>query len=77
MTIRNPDCICDGRTPWCAPCVVSLAFQMRVLHWDTLTTAMLKRRLGRSINGREAAILVEASKRIATPKNSRDGRYVD
>ena len=65
----NPDCICDGRTPWCAVCKVSIAFQMRLLHPDSLSPAMLKRRMGASVNGREAALLVEATKRMPIPRN--------
>ena len=75
--VRNPDCICDGRAPWCASCVVAVAFQMRIEHRDTLSPSMLKRRMGRSITGREAALLVEATKGIRLPPNGNGSRYVE
>ena len=56
------DCICDGKVPWCAPCVVSAAARMRRDHPDTLSVSMLKRRIPR-LSGRVAAVLLEATKR--------------
>ncbi len=69
MTTR-PDCICDGRTPWCAVCVVSFTAMMAFDHPDTLSPSMLKRRLGRSITGREASLLIEFAKRLPTPSRA-------
>ena len=69
--ITSPDCTCDGLAPWCAVCLVGVAFLMRHEHWDSLSPAMLRRRIPK-LRGREAAILVEATKRIAR----RNGRSV-
>jgi len=57
------DCICDGRWPYCPVCLISLAIRLRFAHPDSLSVSMLKRRIPR-LSGREAAILVEATKRI-------------
>jgi len=57
----NPDCYCDGRLPWCPPCVVLVTMEMRRDHPDSLSVSMLKRRIPR-ITGHEAALLVEASR---------------
>lgn len=62
--VRHIDCTCDGIPPLCAPCLVTLAFVLRRDHPDSLSVSMLKRRIPR-LGGREAAILLEASKRIA------------
>ena len=75
--MTNPDCICDRKVPLCASCAVAIAHMMRVDHPDSLSVSMLKRRLGRSITGREAALLVEATRRMAIPRNGRNGRYVE
>lgn len=55
------DCTCDGRYPYCAPCVLAHAITMRIAHPATLSVGMLKRRLPQ-LTGREAAIVLEASK---------------
>lgn len=55
------DCICDGHFPLCAVCLLKTACALRLQHPATLSVAMLKRRVG-DITGREAAILLEASK---------------
>lgn len=67
--ILPPDCTCDGKTPWCPVCLVRAAITMRSHHPGTLSISMLKRRVPR-ITGREAALLLEATKYIP----SRDGR---
>lgn len=59
--IRPLDCICDGRGRTCAVCLVLSACSLRVDHPDSLSIGMLKRRIP-GISGREAAILLEASK---------------
>lgn len=59
----KPDCTCDGIAPYCAPCLVSLAVVMRRDHPDSLSVSMLKRRIPR-LGGREAAILLEATRRL-------------
>lgn len=61
--IRLIDCTCDGLAPYCPPCLVSLAFALRRDHPDSLSVSMLKRRIPR-LTGREAALLLEASRRI-------------
>ncbi|KKN46050.1 hypothetical protein LCGC14_0676690 [marine sediment metagenome] len=68
----TPDCICDGKAPWCSVCLVSVAFRMRNEHPDTLSVSMLKRRIPR-LTGREAAILLEATQRLPARRN---GGYV-
>lgn len=79
------DCFCDGAVPWCPPCVVSAATVLRHEHLETLSVSMLKRRIP-NITGHEAALLVEATKRMLTDSVShkarrngrRDGRrYVE
>jgi len=55
------DCVCDGLFPLCAVCLVRSACALRLAHPQTLSVAILKRRVG-DITGREAAILLEASK---------------
>jgi hypothetical protein len=62
--IRSLDCECDGIPPLCPVCLVRMAVTMRRQHPDTLSVSMLKRRVPR-LSGREAAILVEATRRIA------------
>ena len=57
------DCICDRKVPYCAVCMVALAYHLRLEHPDTLSVSILKRRIPR-LSGREAAILVEATKRL-------------
>jgi len=57
------DCICDGKVPFCAVCLVGIAVSLRVQHPDSLSVGLLKRRIPR-LSGREAAILVEATKRL-------------
>ena len=61
--IRLIDCTCDGLAPYCPPCLVTIAFSLRRDHPDSLSVSMLKRRIPR-LGGREAAILLEASRRI-------------
>ena len=61
--IRLIDCTCDGVAPLCPPCVVTIAVVMRRDHPDSLSVSMLKRRIPR-LGGREAAILLEATKRM-------------
>lgn len=56
------NCTCDGVAPWCAVCAVQMAMRLRYEHGDTVSIGMLKRRIP-LITGREAAILLEASKR--------------
>jgi len=70
--ILPPDCTCDGKTPWCPACLVSAVIVMRLAHPDTLSISMLKRRVPR-ITGREAALLLEATKSIHL--NGKDGRH--
>jgi len=60
---RPPDCICDGKVPFCAVCLVAIACVLRVQHPDSLSIGLLKRRIPR-LSGREAAILVEATRRL-------------
>lgn len=55
------DCICDGKGHLCAVCLLKTACALRVEHPATLSVAMLKRRIP-TVTGREAAILIEASK---------------
>lgn len=55
------DCVCDGHFPLCAVCLVRQACALRLEHPVSLSVAMLKRHVG-AITGREAAILLEASK---------------
>lgn len=59
----GPDCICDGVGPWCPVCLVAIAMYLRYEHPDTLSVGMLRRRIP-GLRGREAAILLEASKRM-------------
>lgn len=61
---RGQDCTCDGVAPFCPPCLISLAIALRRAHPDTLSIAMLKRRIAR-LGGREAAILLEATRRVS------------
>jgi len=49
--------------PWCPPCVVRAAIQLRLEHPDTVSVSMLKRRIP-GITGHEAALLVEATLRV-------------
>lgn len=56
------DCYCDGHDPLCAVCLLKTACALRLAHPSTLSIAMLKRRVGARVSGREAAILLEASK---------------
>lgn len=60
------DCTCDGKWPWCPDCLMSLAIHMRREHPDTLSVGMLKRRIPK-ISGREAALLIAATKYIKIP----------
>ena len=86
MRGSHPDCFCrvPGQPPRCPPCVVAAATQMRFEHPDTLSVAMLRRRLP-DITPHEAALLVEATKRMLTDsvahaarRNGRNGaRYVE
>lgn len=69
--MANFDCICDGKAPLCASCLVSIAFVMRRDHPETLSIAMLKRRIPR-LTGREAAVLLEATKRLRPSRNGAD-----
>ncbi len=55
------DCICDGRSPACAVCLAAYAIVMRRNHPTTLSVAMLRRRAP-ELTGREAALLLEATK---------------
>ena len=57
------DCSCGGVPSLCPVCLVSLAVYMRREHPDSLSVGMLKRRLP-GISGREAALLLEVSRRI-------------
>lgn len=61
--IRLPECTCDGVTPFCPPCTVAIAMSLRRDHPDSLSVSMLKRRIPR-LGGREAAILLEATRRL-------------
>lgn len=83
MRGTRPDCFCDGKMPHCPPCVVALAIHMRLDHPDTLSVSMLRRRLP-DITGHEAALLVEATKRVLTDsvshtarRNGHQPRYVE
>jgi hypothetical protein len=62
-SIRPIDCTCDGVPPLCAVCLVRLAFTMRRQHPDSLSVSMLKRRIPK-LAGREAALLLEATRRL-------------
>ena len=57
------DCVCGGSRSLCPGCLISFAVLMRKEHPDTLSVGMLKRRLA-GISGREAALLLEMSRRI-------------
>ena len=59
----SPECVCDGKAPWCPPCLVTAATVMRLEHGERLSVAMLKRRIPR-LPDREAALLLEATKRL-------------
>lgn len=59
--LMSLDCICDGQAPLCAACCLKTAIALRLDHPKTLSVAMLKRRVP-GITGREAALLLEASK---------------
>lgn len=61
--VRLTECTCDGIAPFCPPCVVTLAVHLRRAHPDSLSVSMLKRRIPR-LGGREAAILLEATRRL-------------
>jgi len=63
MDTRPIECQCDGIPPLCPVCLVRMATQMRYAHPESLSIAMLRRRIP-ALTGREAAILVEASKRL-------------
>ena len=58
---QSLDCTCDGHVPFCPVCLVQMACAMRIAHPSTLSIAMLKRRIV-GIDGRTAALLLEASK---------------
>ena len=58
------DCQCSGTRSWCPGCLISMAIGMRREHPTSLSVAMLKRRLT-GISGREAALLLEISRRVA------------
>lgn len=60
---RGQDCTCDGVAPFCPPCLLSLAVALRRAHPDTLSIAMLKRRIPR-LGGREASLLLEFTRRL-------------
>lgn len=60
---QSIDCRCDGIPPLCACCLVTLAFQLARLHPGSLSMAILKRRIPR-LTGREADILLEATRRL-------------
>lgn len=60
---RSIDCICDGVPPLCPSCVVRFAFELARLHPDSLSISMLKRRIP-MLTGREAALLLEATRRV-------------
>lgn len=75
------DCYCaDGTTPWCPPCTVAAAIMLRHDHPDSLSVALLKRRIP-GITGHEAALLCEMSKHAlrGSPAHAanRERRYVD
>ncbi len=71
--MRTLDCICaKGQQPLCPACTVAIAVQMRYEHLETLSPSMLQRRLPK-LEGYVAAILVEATKRMASRPN---GGYV-
>lgn len=57
------DCVCDGKVPYCPPCLFRYAIGLRIAHPDSLSVGLLKRRIPR-LTGREAAILLEATRRI-------------
>jgi hypothetical protein len=61
---RGLDCECGGVPSLCPPCLVRFAATWRRAHPFTLSVAMVKRRLP-GIGDREAALLVEVSKRFA------------
>lgn len=64
MKSRRPlDCICAGERTFCAPCTIALAIAMKREHPDSLSVAMLKRRLP-GISGREAAVLIEVTRHL-------------
>lgn len=60
---RPIDCICDGVPPLCPPCLVRAAAILAQAHPQTLSISMLKRRIP-ALTGREAAILLEAMRRL-------------
>ena len=66
-TVKRPrqplDCTCGGTRSLCPDCLISLAVYMRREHPDSLSVGMLKRRLP-GISGREAALLLEVTRRI-------------
>ncbi len=56
------DCYCDGHDPLRAVCLLKMAYALRAQHGRNLSLATIKRRVGARVTGREAAILLEASK---------------
>lgn len=69
----GPSCICDGVGSLCAACIVAYAVQMWRDHPDSLSPSMLKRRI-RGLRGREAALLVEFTKRLRPVRRYDDQR---
>ncbi|MBF8255120.1 MAG: hypothetical protein HW375_27 [Anaerolineales bacterium] len=61
---QSLDCLCDGTRSYCPDCLISFAVLMRREHPDSLSVGMLKRHL-QGISGREAALLLEVTRRIA------------
>lgn len=75
------DCFCtNGGVPPCPPCIVATATMLRHDHPDSLSIALLKRRI-RGITGHEAALLCEMSKLVLriSPAHAanREARYVE
>jgi len=58
-----PDCTCDGKAPWCPVCLLKAATLLRIAHPEAVSIAMLRRHIPR-LSGREASILLEATRRI-------------
>ena len=75
------DCFCaDGGVPPCPPCIVAVAAMLYHDHPDSLSVALLKRRI-RGITGHEAALMLEFTKRLpgVSPAHeaNRNARYVE
>lgn len=75
------ECVCTGQPPLCVPCLLAMAVQMRQAHPDTLSISMLKRRIPDIRDGREAWLLLEATRGmmrygLRDRLKSKNGTYV-